>query len=212
MSKIALIHGNAVGIKFATRDRQTKYGSFKIFEELVDQGGANLFGWHYVNHEFNLLKTFSIFHFRHQYFTEKKYCNSPAAFQKLADFLELKQPEKLVCHSMGCYLLLNSINYQGISDSVRCIYLAQGDFRRGFRITHADTLNKLANGKLKIHNYYCPWDQMLFLSMLANFYLPGGMLGSEDPYIKDRLFPYLDWNFHHATIRSPRFLKDVLDS
>jgi hypothetical protein len=212
MSKIVLIHGNAVGIKFHNiRDRETKYGSFSIFKPLVDAGQAVLYGWHFVNEEFDLFQSLNPFEFRRQYFTEKKYCSSNQAWQKLDEFLNAEQPEKIVCHSMGCYLLLLTLNSQGLPTSVKSVYLAQGDFDRNFKITNSTVLDRLASGDLKIYNYYCPWDQMLALSVGVNGKAPGGLAGAKEKYFINKLFTKTETtNFHHATICSDEFLQEVL--
>jgi len=212
MAKIVLIHGNAVGIKFSMRDRQTKYGSFSVFKNLVDVGEAVLYGWHYVNEEFDLVKSLNPFEFRRQYFTEKAYCSTKVAWQKLDGFLKLQQSEKIVCHSMGCYLLLHTINAHGLPDAVKSIYLAQGDFDRDFKITNPEILARISSGTLKIYNYHCTWDQMLALSVGTNGKVPAGLAGAKEKYFINRLFPSSKTlNVHHATVSSDRFLAEVLD-
>lgn len=211
--KLVLIHGNSAGIKFPMRDRQIKYGSFTVFKELIDSGEAILFGWHYINEEFDLFKTLNPFEFRRQYFTEKEYCGSEAAWLKLDRFLELQQPEKIVCHSMGCYLLLNTINVYGLPKTVKSVYLAQGDFDREFKLTNADIVQRIKSGELKIYNYHCDWDQMLALSIAANGVIPGGLTGTNEKYFTNILFPSpRKLNVHQAILDSDRFLSEVLES
>jgi hypothetical protein len=219
--KLVLIHGNSIGIKFPMRDRLTKYGSFSVFEKLIDSGVALLYGWHYINEDFGLLKTLNPFEFRRQYLTEKRYCNSKVAWLKLNRFLRQQQAEKIVCHSMGCFLLLNTINIHGLPNTIKSIYLAQGDFDRNFKLTNPEVLARIDRGDLKIYNYHCNWDQMLTLSIAANGVIPGGLAGASEKYFTNRLFPSLpgfnvqnlgkNLNVHHATINSDRFLREVLE-
>jgi hypothetical protein len=212
MQRLVLIHGNAVGIKFPMRDRQTKYASFTIFEPMIDSGEAVLYNWHYINEEFNLFRTFNPVEFHGQYAAEQKYCNSIEAWQNLNRFLLSEQPKKIVCHSMGCFLILNAINALGLPKSVKSIYLAQGDFDCNFQITNREVLERISDGDLTIYNYYCPWDQMLLLSSAANFRTPAGLVGAKQKQITNKLFASTNTiNFHHATVCSQKFLLEVLE-
>jgi hypothetical protein len=212
MSRLVLVHGNAVGIKFPMRDRQTEYASFKVFEPMIDANEAVLYKWHYVNEEFNLFQTLNPFQFHAQYATEQKYCSSLPASQNLNQFLQVEQSPKIVCHSMGCYLLLNMINSLGLPASVRSIFLAQSDFDTNFEIKNKDVLDRIAQKTLTIYNYYCPWDQMLLLSTGANFKVPAGLIGAKQECITNRLFASTNtFNIHHSTVNSKGFLAEVIN-
>ncbi len=122
------------------------------------------------------------------------------------------QPEVLVGHSMGAFMIFNYLKRFYLSDSVRNVYFVQGDFPNDWKIENGNITSRIDNDKLRIINIYCNWDPILDVSQFVNkTYTPAGISKCTDPYILNLFFPLKkDVNLHNSTLSDEDFLNLVL--
>lgn len=215
--KILLIHGFGTSVKNEIMSLTSKgflgknldYREFTAFNHLVKEGNALVFRW---NDQFlaTKIKDFtSIEKYIDLYRREKSKAVAESTQDSLRKMIDDNNPEIIVCHSMGCFLLLNYLEKNKLNKSVRKIFLVQGDFSRKHQIENKDILKGIEENNLRIINVYCPWDTTLMVSPFVNrLTLPAGLSRMRNPYIVDVLFPLSNnLNLHNSSIKS----RDLLD-
>lgn len=215
--KILLIHGFGTSvrdelIRIVSKQKvrpSVEYEEFKAFNHLIKEKNAFIFRW---NDDFKALKIkdfTAIEKYIDLYKREKIKSLAESTQKTLDEFIKKNNPEIIVCHSMGCFLLLNYLEKYELSNSVKKIFLVQGDFDKKHKIINPEIIKRIEENKLRIVNVYCPWDTTLMLSPLVNkLIVPAGLNRMRNPYIVDVLFPLTNnMNLHNSSIKS----KDLLD-
>jgi hypothetical protein len=215
--KILLIHGFGTGVRDeifwilskSKEKQELEYNEFKAFNHLINKGEASVFRWHDRFNASKIKDFLTIEKYIDLYKREKQKAVSPELQKKLYQTIEKENPEIIVCHSMGCYLLLNYLEKYTLNPSVKKIFLVQGDFDKKYKIQNPDILNRIEKNTLRIINVYCPWDTTLITSpFVNNFTWPAGLNRMRNPYIVDVLFPLGNsLNLHNSSLKS----RDLLD-
>lgn len=213
MSDIVLLHGFATGVRYSVfRDRYGADAGFSAFREDIASGKAKAFLW---NHKLDA----SFWQSLNPWFSWRLYQDERASIHRddvhasLRDFLAREHPRVIVCHSLGCQMLLEQINRFGLPVSVRHAVFVQADVDATFSIAHQDILLRLQNKNLALHNLFCPWDPSLLVSSAAHRSWRAGQRPASFPGVQNRFFPLLrDPNLHAGIIRDPRLRKFVLTS
>jgi hypothetical protein len=107
MSKKVLLHGFAVHLTSpVVRLPLGPAASFEIFKDEVESGEAVVFPWGLKKEVsvFCLLNPFFLLNF---YRAEKKIAADPNTLLRLKKFIEFEQPEEIICHSLGCFMMNN---------------------------------------------------------------------------------------------------------
>lgn len=132
--------------------------------------------------------------------------------KKLNSMLKAEQPTTLVCHSLGCQLLLNYLKFFQLPASVNRVIFLQADIPHDQKID----LPK----EVTLTNVYCPWDFSLLVSSLYHFKLRAGIFGlntlktekGKSSNHQNVFFPALIWgNPHTAVLRDLGRLEHMLE-
>ncbi len=218
--RIVLIHGFGTSVpseliatvtkgvlKFEQEDK-----GFKAFNELISQGNAKVFSWNEAFNAKELKEYASVQKYIDLYYREKKKALSDNLQSTFTAFIEKEQPEVIVAHSMGCYLVLGYLDKFDLPKSVKKIFLIQGDFDKKYELKNKAIIKRIENDDLRLINIFCPWDTTLIFSPFINkLVLPAGLVRMRNPYFVDVLFPLgNDLNLHNSSIQSSDLLDFVL--
>ena len=202
MSKIILIHGFGIGITapFLRRGFGESAG-FAAFNEMIVGGEAAVFYWG-IKKQVSPWKILNPIFWLNLYEDEKILSQATATHRQLHDFLFYEQPEIIVSHSMGCFLLNEYLKQNSLPSSVKRIFFVQSDLSRRAKL----------NTNLPIINIYCFWDSTLLLSAIYNHERRGGLLPIKGVSVKNIFTPL--WrlpNPHNNILHCPRLVKFIVE-
>lgn len=199
MADIALIHGFATGLDVSVfRARKGADAGFGGFRRAIEEGRARAFRWD-VAELVSFWRALSPLTYLNVYRREQAQIHSETTHEALKAFLQREQPRVIVCHSMGCALLLSFLARHALPASVRHVVFVQAD------IPGNTVLPSVEN--VAWHNLYCPWDPTLLASTVLHASLRGGLCGLGDAQAVNRLTPLLGINPHVASINDPSIEK-----
>jgi hypothetical protein len=171
--KYLLIHGFGTKVNYDLGFyKYPPTEDFLAWKEDIGLGNAKIFSWG-IRQEKNWRNVLSPLPYLELYKREKSLVKNKYLLLELHKAIEETNPEIIVCHSMGCFLLENYCGLHNLPKSVQKIVFSQGD------IVRIPNLEKQLgqNPKLKLENYYCGWDQALLTSVSVNLYKPAGLFG-----------------------------------
>lgn len=202
MAKMVLVHGFGIGITAPFfRPGFGNHAGFAAFKKLIACGEAVVFSWG-IKKPVGLWQILNPFFWRGIYEKEKILSQVVTTHQQFCEFLFHEQPEIIVAHSMGCYLLNEYLNKNFLPPSVKKIVFVQADLSNKIKL----------NFSLPILNLYCPWDPTLWLSVLYNRAWRGGLSPINNSLVKNVFLPL--WrlpNLHNGILRTRHLKKIVLD-
>lgn len=213
MTKAILVHGYAVGIKASIfRQPLGEHAGFSVLNSEVESGDVKAFRW-CKNLSLSMIQSANPFQYLKLYRDEEALAESSATQSALFDFLISENPSTIICHSLGCRLLIGMLNAHGIPQSITKIVLLQGDAPTTSSITNVAILDRLANKTLTIENHYCWWDQSLLASSMLHRTNRIGLLGWKQSGVKNTFYPLLKLlNLHTSPLRDREFLLDKFSS
>jgi alpha-beta hydrolase superfamily lysophospholipase len=209
MSRIVLIHGFATGIDYLWRPAFGADAGFSGFAESIAKGETSVFRWDIKEHagwrSLNPWYSFGI------YRRERELAAHSDTHRSLERFLEQEKPEIIVCHSMGCYLLLKYLERHHLPASVHTILFNQADVdARAFTVP-ASFEEAIRCKRLRLINSFCLWDPTLMLSLLISGLPRAGLRPLAHPLVEDIPHPLTKpWNLHTSAIRDSRFAASVI--
>jgi len=212
MTKIVLIHGYGYKIKVKNIMINNMISTeFEGFNRLLNDGRCVLFDWSTsrllgIHEVSNPLKQIEI------YQQDKKSATSSIVQDSLTNYLIEHAPSVIVAHSLGSYVLMNQVYCSNLPRSVRHVVFVQADIPYVYASTETDFYHRVRNKQIFWHNFYCLWDNALYASFFINRYIPKGLFGSKNKYIRNYFFPLNHGpNFHTSSIRDIRFSNKVME-
>jgi len=205
MSKIVLVHGFASDITSPFSQPEPDHSGFRAFAPLVEKEEAVSFRWA-IPHTLGLIDSVSLPAFLKVYQKEKVKAGELETLQSFKSFLDRKQPGFIVAHSLGCELVLNTLEKFPLPASVKRITFVQGDFNydRGLPNNFDETVEYL--------QLYAPWDYTLAFSSLYNRKARAGLVGWKTKNVKNQLFlSYKHPHLHVSPMRDSNLLQVCLD-
>lgn len=201
MPTFALIHGYAVGLHIPRlRPPLSANAGFSAFDAELAAGEASIFRWE-IPLVVPIEDRVSMRPYVSLYEQERALVSDDATHTRLAFYLNAEQPEVIVAHSMGCALMWEHLHRQSLPTSVQRLVFVQADL-----VTHPGEKPAMT---AKLVNLYCPWDPVLFASVLYHGKGRAGLTGLRVPGVKNQLFPlWKPWNLHTSCIRDTH-LADV---
>jgi len=202
---LVLIHG------FGTQIEQWKFRKpldekrgFLAFSEDIEQGKAVVFTWG-IQQEFDFVEVINPLTFLDVYKKEKEMSESKKMLNELTNFLETYQPDTVVCHSMGAFLLWNVVDSGNLPPCVKTVILVQADVQTNRELPQHEKA-VIEDGNRKWYNIYCQWDNALLSSFAVNQALPTGLVGAQNKYITN-IFYALEKgpNFHEEILKQEKF-------
>ena len=195
MADIALIHGYATELSIpGIRKPLGPFGGFLGWSHLVATNRAVVFHWG-IPHTIPIKHLPVPGHVYSLYEQELRAATSTETTDRLAKWLQTTQPKTIVCHSMGCQLLLETLQRNPCASSVKKIVFLQAD------ISSQTPLPLVPNVRWEI--LYCPWDPTLWLSSMVHRTIRAGLVGLTDTQAHNKLTPL--WrlpNLHMSSMRS----------
>jgi hypothetical protein len=208
MSKTLLIHGYAADLTaWKFRRAFGEHAGFVAFDQMIESGKAVMFRWG-IDRKLSFWQSLNPFSYLKLYRNEEALAESIVFQQNLIDFIVKNNIDQIICHSMGCRLLLSTINVFDLPASIKQIIFLQADFPTDSSMTHPDLLNRIS-----ITNYFCPWDQSLLASSMLHKNLRAGLVGWRQPSITNRLYPLLKpINLHTSPLRDKLLAETLLNT
>lgn len=188
-----------------------RHAGFRGIVDEINQGTASLFRWGVMDTP-SWIDPISPAAYYRLYRTEESLAASQQTQSMLYQRIVDEASSTLVAHSLGCRLLLNTINTIGLPPSIKRIVFLQADFDHTASMTNADTLDRLTNRSLTLHHYHCAWDPSLAASAILHRTPRAGMLPWRQANIHNHFFPLLrPINLHTSPLRDRTFLQSLID-
>ncbi|MFO0765028.1 MAG: hypothetical protein U0487_03215 [Patescibacteria group bacterium] len=209
--RTALLHGFAIDAEFSRfRPALGADAGFEAFRDEVAKGEVSVFRWG-IPKRFALWQIVSLGSILNLYRAEERRAADPEWQQKLFRFLEDGQIETVVCHSLGCRFLLDTINRFGAPASLKKIVFVQADIAQNQAVTDQNTINRLHDGSLKLVNVYCAWDKNLIASSILTGRMRYGMAKVIRPNVENVFMPLKTLpNLHTCSIKSKELHEFIL--
>ncbi|MFA6018226.1 MAG: alpha/beta hydrolase [Patescibacteria group bacterium] len=213
MQKILLIHGYATKLKASIfKSPYSDDEGFTAFHNSIDSGEIDVFHWG-IPRSLSFIQALNPFSYLSLYQEEELRTKSSEIQQKLFNTIESSKIEKVICHSMGCRLLLQTINAIGLPGSVQSIIFLQADIDGNATISNSNIANRLSQKTLTLKNFHCFWDPTLLISSLLHKNIRIGLRSWNQPNIKNQLFPLLRLpNLHMNPLRNKQTVEKILRS
>jgi hypothetical protein len=171
--KYLLIHGFGTKVNYDLGFyKYPPNEDFLAWKEEIKEGRAKIFSWG-ITQSKNWKNVLNPLSYLELYKREKSLAKNKYMLLELNKVIKETNPEIIVCHSMGCYLLENYCGSYDLPKSLQKIVFSQGDIRK---ISNLEKQLE-SNPALKLQNYYCSWDQALISSVAVNLSRPAGLFG-----------------------------------
>lgn len=209
-NKILLIHGFAQGVSFLPfKKSKTNEQIFPIFKKEILEKNAVVFNWA-LDWEINFKNFLTAKNLQKLYFKERRLACHTQTLNKLNLLTEKFQPNLIIAHSMGCYLLLNYFAKFKTWDSLNKIVFVQADINNKTKIP-TNLKIVLEKQNLKIINLYCYWDQALLYSSFLHKKSRAGLTGWKQQEVKNRFVSLTDLPNPHQGFLNNNRLRFILD-
>jgi hypothetical protein len=202
--KYLLIHGYGIGLQYSfLKSAEGENAGFGAFDDLIEAGEAKVFRWE-MSRKLNFWETINVKTSIKQYNDEMLKIENQEVYDSLQKELTLTQPEAIVCHSAGGFLLLRYLTNHILPSSVKKIVFIQSNIPQD--MVFPDYLQKkLQQKEIKLINLYCYWDQALWSLVIIGRQISIGLLGSNNTYVKNIFFPlYKGVNLHTSSINDTK--------
>lgn len=177
---------------------------------MLDDGTADIFRWDQV-YDFIVKEAINPNSYVEVYRKERKLIHSTEMQKGLYNKILTFEPEVIVCHSLGCELLLKTLRSSStLPPFIKKIAFSQADISHNASIPRL-VKKRIQEGELSLINYYCPWDILLMASTFMNKRPRSGLKGHKDTrHVKNTFFPlYKTINLHQSGIADELFLKNI---
>lgn len=194
--KPLLIHGYATKLRASIfRAPLPDHAGFIAFQSAIKTGDADVFHWG-IHRDLSFIESLNPFSYLKLYRDEEVLAHSPETQEKLFRYMEASQPEHIICHSMGCRLLLLTMNRFIVPSSVRSITFLQAD------IDSRPPSYALRPTNYVLHHYFCPWDPSLLASSILHGSVRLGMRAWKTNSVENHFYPLLKpVNLHTSQLR-----------
>lgn len=211
MIKTILIHGYAAGLHAsAFRKPFGEHSGFIAFDDEVKSGIAKSFRWS-KNISLTIGECANPFKYFQLYHDEELLAESSITRFMLREFIDHADATAIICHSLGCRLMIGAMNAHGIPESITKIIFLQGDVSTSASITNRTIRDRITNKTLVIENYFCPWDQSLLSSAAIHRANRIGLLGWNELGVTNIFYPLLKpMNLHTSPLRDRKLLCSLI--
>ncbi len=207
MTKAILIHGYAVGLEASVfRKPFGEHAGFIALDAEVQSGTAKSFRW-CKNTSLTIGACVNPLQYFQLYRDEELLTESSITQFALREFIDHADATTIICHSLGCRLMIGAMNAHGIPESITKIIFLQGDVQSSATITNPAIRDRITDGTLVIENYFCPWDQSLLSSAMLHRTNRIGLMGWNEIGVTNVFYPLLKpMNLHTSLLRDREFL------
>ena len=189
MIKAILIHGYAAGLEASVfRKPFGEHSGFIALNDEVQSGIAKSFRWS-KNISLTMSACVNPLQYFQLYRDEERLAESPITQSALREFIDRADTTTIICHSLGCRLMISAMNTHGIPESITKIIFLQGDVPTSESITNPAIRDRIIDGLLVIENYFCPWDQSLLSSAIIHRMNRIGLLGWNERGVTNIFYP-----------------------
>ena len=206
MAKTLLVHGYAADLTaWKFRKAFGEHAGFVAFDEAITAAEATVFRWG-IERELSFWESINPFSNLKLYRDEEALIESAELQQGLINYIQEHDIDRIICHSLGCRLLLATMNAFDLPKSINEIVFLQADFPSRATIKRSNLLDRVT-----VTNYFCWWDQSLLASSVFHGNLRAGLIGWKQPAIKNMFYPLLKpMNLHTSPLRDREFLSAFL--
>lgn len=202
--KTIFIHGYAHGIECFFRKRNTEIADFLTFSDHIRSGQGKLFYW---AKQLNLshLHALNVWRYVQLYWQERALANDPSTHLQLHEVLEREQPEQIICHSMGCYLLAKYRQNYPLPRSVKSVIFLQADCDETELL-----FSGLLSNSLTMINVFRHFDSSLLLSSFIHRSKRLGLKKLRHQHVQNIYFPSFKRLNPHTALLYDESLKKIL--
>jgi Serine hydrolase len=203
-----LIHGYASRVTYFTKKSKPPLEDiFAIYKSEIIDNTAHVYDWGIPFHiGYNIFKSLELYNL------EQRKAFQPETVRTLKTDIHKKQPEIVVCHSMGCQLFLNYMQSHDLPDTTKHIIFVQPDFDASQVVQNKSIFKKLSVGQVTISVIHCWWDPSLIISNIINKNKRAGLYGWNEPFVQNfELSLNKPINIHQNVLADPR-LKTLIRS
>ena len=126
MTDTILIHGYAIELQTWFRPKKDELAGFYAHAEELEAGKAKVFRWT-ISRDLSFLSAFNPLAYQQLYEEERQKAQDLVTLKDLKRMLDEEQPSNIICHSMGCFLLLEYLIRFEFPVSVKKIVFIQAD-------------------------------------------------------------------------------------
>jgi hypothetical protein len=210
--KYLLIHGFGTKVNYDLGFwKYPPTEDFLAWEDEIKAGNAKIFSWG-ISQQKNWKNFGNPLSYLELYKREKSLAKNKYMLLELDKVIKETNPEIIVCHSMGAFLLENYCKDYELNQNLNKIVFSQADILRIPNIQNQ--LWKRDN--LKLDNYYCSWDTALISSMVINKFRPAGLVGVRLDNEAENKIKNIFWslrnlhkNCHIDAINNPKFKSKI---
>lgn len=213
MTPSILVHGYATGLRVSSlRQPFGAHSGFIGLSADVDAGRSVAFRWS-KDLSLSLVDSLNLWKYFQLYRDEEALAESVETQSALFAFIDHAGSTTIICHSLGCRLMIGMMNVVGLPSCISKVILLQGDVPTTARLSNHTVTDRLASKTLVIENYHCWWDQSLLASTALHRTPRIGLLGWNEIGIKNIFYPLLKpMNLHTSPLRDRTLLKSFTDA
>lgn len=203
---LLLIHGFAIGLDTWFHPQKNHLAGFEVFADDIESGNARVFRWT-AEQKPSFFASLNPLFYREYYRQERQKAQDIVTLRDLHRVIDESQPRVIVCHSMGCYLLLQYVLRFNLAPSVKKVVFIQADCS-----VKEMKQSNIASEAAKLINVYRFFDPSLWISTMYHRTLRMGLYAPKLPNLSCIYHPsYVQLNPHTSAL-SDKKLKNILMS
>jgi len=206
MTTTLLLHGFCTDLETPLRQVKPADAGFQVFCSHVESGEYCVFRWG-EKRRLSVFDAVNPFSYLSLYRVERQKARDVELLHSLQETLQKTKPTQIICHSMGCYLLIQYLQRFQLPESVKKITFLQADCSLG-------DLESLSAKKTLMHvkfqHIYSFFDYTLWTSSLLHRTIRAGLRPVQFLSAKNTFFPsFSSINLHTACLIDKRMLEVV---
>ena len=186
---IAFIHGYGTNVSsFFQRPKDPVHKGFLFLQAEIAQQNAKGYDWS-IPYSLSFWQAVNPFVQLQIYWRERSLVYDRTQQKILFEFLQDVKPTVIVCHSLGCDFLLETLGSFGMPTSLQQIIFLQADVDRNYFREHFHLQHRLTDQHIKLKNLFCPWDPTLIFSCLLHLTVRAGLTGFNTDKVVNQFWP-----------------------
>lgn len=198
------IHGYGTNVSSKLQKPLSKHKGLKVAKDLK---AFEAFEWS-IPATFSDEQTHNPLSYLDLYLKEHRKSKQITTHQSLKKFFDRTNPTTIICHSLGCELLLNYLENYNVPTNVKEVVFLQPNTSALRQITNTQFIAQVESEKISAITYFCPWDITLMIGSIVNCQISAGLFGFWTGPFSNIFLPAISAaNPHTACLSEPKLLK-----